>query len=328
MIAKEREVPLIIPKLEALLRRIPLNHPQRIRVEEDLRKYNSGYRGEQSIDYHLNFLENDDYIIFHGLRLPWKNDFHFQIDTLLLATNCIFLLEVKNIAGTIFFDTSSQQMIRSLEEKEESYPCPILQSNRHVIQLNEWLRHHRFTNIPIIPYIIFTNSSSILKTSPSNQDVFDKIFTSASFPPEINTARKKYSSKLLNKPKIDRLTNLFLTEHREYEPDILKKFKVAPSELLSGMGCPACNKLSINRKNGKWRCQLCEGSFPVSFFQTLMDFRLLISSTISNKQFRQFTNLTSPSVATKQLLKMNFQYTGSYKNRKYQLSLQQIRDLL
>lgn len=329
MIGKEREKPLIIFKLETLLPRISLGlHPQREKIEEDLRKYYSGYRGEQSLEYHFNFLEDDDYIFFHGLRLPWKNDLYFQIDSLLLTPNCIIMLEVKNIKGTIYFNVPVQQMIRTLDGKEEAFPCPTIQSNRHVMHLNEWLRKSHFPNIPILAYVVFSNSSTILKTDPIHQNIFDKVLTSANMPNKINSNRQLYPNKILNKPKMEQLKNLFIQEHSENDSIVLKRYNLDRSDILNGVHCFKCNQLSVRLTKGKWICNLCKGSFPNSYIHALMDYRLHVSPSISNRQFRQFINLQSTSTASKSLSRMHLPYTGSFKDRKYLLPLDQLKRLL
>lgn len=69
MIIKERKVPLSIQTREALLRRLPPNHPKRPEIKEDLKIAQAGYNGELNLDYHLAFLPEKDYRIFHDLRL-------------------------------------------------------------------------------------------------------------------------------------------------------------------------------------------------------------------------------------------------------------------
>lgn len=209
--------------------------------------------------------------------------------------------------------------------KEESFPCPIIQSNRHVTQLNEWLRKNHLPNIPILTYVVFSNSSVILKTNPSNQYIFDKVFTSANMPNKINSNRQMYPNKILNKRKIELLKNLFVQEHSENDSIVLKKYKLDRSELLNGVTCFKCNQLSVRRNNGKWVCDLCKGSFSDSHIYTLMDYRFHVSPSISNKQFRQFSNLESTSIASKILQRMNFQSTGTYKDRKYIIPIGQLR---
>lgn len=329
MIGKEREKPLIIFKLESLFPRTKLDfHLQREKMEEDLRKFYSGYRGEQSLDYHFNFLEDGDYIFFHGLRLPWKNGLYFQIDSLLLTPNVIIMLEVKNIKGTIFFNLPVKQMIRTLDGKEEAFPCPTIQSNRHVMQLNDWLRKNHFPNIPILAYVVFSNSSTILKTDPAHQNIFEKVITSANMPYKINSNRPKYPNKILNKRKMEQLKGLFMQDHTEDDTLILKRYNLERANLLNGIRCCDCNELSVKQTNGKWICNKCKGSFPNSYIHSLMDYRLLVSPIISNRQFRQFTNIKSPSIATKSLQRVHLPTTGSFKDRKYLLQIDQLKSLL
>lgn len=134
MIVKKRQLPLMILKLQSLLRRLPKNHPKIPYIEENLAKKMAGYRGEHSIDYPLSFLTFQNYFILHDLRLP-HNDYFFQIDTLLISPKFILMLEVKNIAGKLFFDQEFHQLVRTLNDKEEVFPDPILQVKRHETQL-------------------------------------------------------------------------------------------------------------------------------------------------------------------------------------------------
>lgn len=297
-------------------------------MEDDLRRYHAGHRGEQSLDYHFNFLTDDDYIFFHGLRLPWINELYFQIDTLLLTPKCIILLEVKNIAGTVYFDIPFQQMIRTFDGKEESFSCPIVQSNRHVAQLKEWLRKNQFPNIPILNYVVFSNSSTILKTDPNYQHVFEKVITAANLPNKLNAIRTSYPTKILNKAKIGKLIKLFKQQHVPQDLDILKKYGLERSDLINGTACDKCKRLSVIRGKRKWMCTMCNATNSNSHIKLLIDYVLLISPTITNKQFRHFSNLDSPSIATRLLQSMDFQTTGSYKDRKYHLSLNKLSQYL
>ncbi|MCD7033846.1 hypothetical protein LRR81_06330 [Metabacillus sp. GX 13764] len=74
MILKHRPYPLKISMLEALLRRLPAAYEKRPLIDEDLRKSLAGYHGEKSLDYHLNFIDDDSASILHDLRLPGIKD--------------------------------------------------------------------------------------------------------------------------------------------------------------------------------------------------------------------------------------------------------------
>ncbi|MFD2625054.1 nuclease-related domain-containing protein [Salibacterium salarium] len=53
-----------------MLRRTSPTHPERPKIQEQLAMSYAGYRGEESMNYHLSFLPDDDYYILHDLRLP------------------------------------------------------------------------------------------------------------------------------------------------------------------------------------------------------------------------------------------------------------------
>jgi hypothetical protein len=73
LIVKERSTPIKITYLEALLRRLPYDHPKRSRIEEDLFKRRGGYRGEKALDQFLKIIPlNEDFLILNASTLKWK----------------------------------------------------------------------------------------------------------------------------------------------------------------------------------------------------------------------------------------------------------------
>jgi Nuclease-related domain len=145
MIVKKRERPVLIDQLEALLRRLPNEHPKRRQILEEYNKVMRGYRGELSLNYPLSFLLEDQYYILHDVRL-FDGIHYFQMDTLIASKKFFLIIEVKNIAGTLTFNTEFPQIIRSTEEKEEAFPDPVNQVIRHRLQLENWLERN---NLPM-----------------------------------------------------------------------------------------------------------------------------------------------------------------------------------
>ncbi len=123
MIIQDREIPRIILKLQALLRRLPLNHPKIQVLVDELNRRSAGHKGEEALDYPLSLLDPKDYLIFHGLRLQINNNF-FQIDTLVISKHYILLIEVKNLAGSIYFDPVFSQLIQMKDDQKLAFPDP------------------------------------------------------------------------------------------------------------------------------------------------------------------------------------------------------------
>lgn len=134
MIIKPLEKPVTIKKLEALLRRIDKNHPKRPQIEQDLAKRMAGYKGEQSMEYHLSFLDERKYYIFHALRIQSTSNYCFQMDVLILTSTYFLIIEIKNIIGQVTFENHFAQFIRTLNGLEEGFYNPLDQVKKAEIK--------------------------------------------------------------------------------------------------------------------------------------------------------------------------------------------------
>lgn len=105
-----------------------LNYKWKTPYTCDLPLHIRGYRGEQNLDYELGFLPSS-FLIFQDLRLPLYER-TFQIDTLILTPHMAVIIETKNIYGTLFFNSTSKQVIRTFENTTEEFPAPLLQAKK------------------------------------------------------------------------------------------------------------------------------------------------------------------------------------------------------
>lgn len=160
------------------MRRLPSEHPKRKKIEQDLTKYKVGYQGEKSIDYHISFFNKDNYLIIHDVRLLDYDNRYFQIDTIILSKKMILILEVKNIAGTLYFDNTFNQLIRTIDGKEEAFTNPVVQVERQKFQLHSWLLQNKYEKLPIIPLVVLSNPKTIIKTSSNHKEISQKVLHS------------------------------------------------------------------------------------------------------------------------------------------------------
>jgi hypothetical protein len=98
---------------------------------------------------------------------------------------------------------------------------------------------------------------------------------------------------------------------------LLQNFGIQKSELLTGIHCPACKKLSLIRKKQQWYCPSCHTFSKDAHIDALKDYFFLWDSKITNKQFREFTHLKSADTAKRLLLSSNLNYLGTNKVRYY-----------
>ena len=87
----------------------------------------AGYRGEQSASSILEVLPENEYFIFHDIRLQGKPH-PFQMDLLILSSSFFLILEVKNMAGELYFDDDFKQIIRTLNEQSKHLMTPFCKS--------------------------------------------------------------------------------------------------------------------------------------------------------------------------------------------------------
>lgn len=318
MIKKERKIPLKIEKLEALLRRLPVGHAKRNRVEDELSKSLAGFKGEQSLDYFLSFLPEKETQIFHDLRLK-ENGRFFQMDCLIVTSSFLLILEIKNIAGTLFFDPLFQQMIRTQNGVDEALPDPLLQLRRQQWQLERWLKDHNITAVPIEGFVVFTIPYTILKTE-ANSSIHQTVIRSSSLPEKFSSLKTFYKNEIFSKKDLQKLSKLLIKQNSPYNPDILELFSVSKSELLTGVHCPNCNLLPLERRRGWWCCSCCALKSKSVVYLALKDYALLINTKIQNKEVRNFLHLSSEMMASRLLSTKELPHIGQNKGRIYDLS--------
>ncbi|MFJ5622694.1 nuclease-related domain-containing protein [Peribacillus loiseleuriae] len=316
MIFKKRQRPLTVQKLEALVRRLPENHPKRPLVEKDLVKRLAGYRGEKAVDFHLMDVPNKQSLILHDLRLK-ASSHYFQLDTIILTQTFILLLEIKNISGTLYFDENFQQMIRTYNEKETAFPDPLLQIQRQEKQLANWLVEQHLSVLPIKSYIIISNPATIIKTSPRNYRIKDRIMHAANLPNKWANLEQMYLEEKAEWKEIKKLARSLLKKDTPLVTDVLGNYSIPISDVLTGVFCSNCLHSMMERRKGSWYCPLCLSKEKDAHLQALQDYYLLIDSSITNRQCRDFLHVSSDSIARKLLIAMNIPFSGTNKGRVY-----------
>lgn len=318
MILKKRTTPRSILKHQALFPRLPPAHPKISIIQENLSKMLSGYKGEKSIDYPLSFLSEKEYYILHDLRIKDSNHY-FQIDSLLMTERFFIILEVKNIAGTLYFDQMFHQLIRTIDGKETAFGDPITQSNRHVMQFKKWLAKNRLSEIPLLSLVVISSSNTLIRSSPGAREISQKVIHSSYLPTKMQEIERKYPIKILSEKEIKKVGRLLKRSHSPTNQSILEQYSIHSNELLKGVFCPICRHLPMVRVYGKWFCSKCQYTEKDTHLNALNDYVLLLGPEITNQKLREFLNINSPALATRLLLSMGIPNVGTTKDRIYYL---------
>jgi transposase-like protein len=315
LIVKRRIFPLRIKVNDAVQRRLPVNHPKLPEVIQDSMKARAGHKGEEALDYYTSLLHEDEFQIFQGLRLK-SSQAHFQMDSLLLSPSFALIIEAKNMAGTLTFNSSFNQMERTLNDKTDTYEDPTLQAKRHRLLLQKWLKLHHFPQIPIEYLVFSSNPSTALRNPFNDQEIYQRVCPPGKIIFKIEEFISKYKKEILSLKEHKKLSKLLLKS--DVPPGShLHQFKIAPSDYLTGVQCPSCSQFAMERYGGTWNCTHCGTTSKDAHKQAIEDYFLLISDTITNKQFRVFLNIHSPKLATKLLANMDLECHGATRRNCY-----------
>ncbi len=244
LIAKACSITRRIQKLDALGRRLPLNHPIHPDVIAELNNRMAGYRGEKSLDFYLSVLPDSKYYIFHGLRLKYRKYF-FQIDNFLLNSSFGLILEVKNMAGELRFEKKFNQMIQTKKNSSDRKTNPVLQAKLQAFKLKKWFKEHNCPDIPIYYLFVNSNTKTIISSEPGNEQINRYICNSEVLIDKIAQIENINKSEILSSKEIRKVKRLLITNHTPENPDILQQFKLSQNDIPTGVQCPKCNCLPM-----------------------------------------------------------------------------------
>ncbi|PLT27831.1 nuclease-related domain-containing protein [Peribacillus deserti] len=318
MIKKHRQIPLIIPKLEALLRRLPHHHLKHADIKKDLAKWTAGYKGEESLNYHLEQLPPSKYYILHDLRLP-HGKYHFQIDTLLITSRCIIILEIKNISGTLYFEKTTQQMIRTRNQQEEGFQDPITQARNLRAKLRSFIAGMNISELPIEYLIVISNPSTIFKVSNNHPELVSRITHAANLEDKLTFLQRNLLEEILEQKVIQKLSKILIKSHEPLQTDVMSLYSIKIADILTGVHCPICSFLPMKKVTAKWYCSNCGENCSDAHIQALNDYCLLFGNAISNSQLRSFLHVETRFIAYQLLKNLKLNSTGSKKGTTYTL---------
>lgn len=309
---------IYIQKLEALLRRIPPAQPQRHKIEEQLSIFKAGLRGEQALEYFYRYLPKDEVMFAFNIRILHM-DYYFQIDTLLLTSKFLLLLEIKNYTGHLYFDDKFGQLVRTVGDKKDYFDDPLEQVKRQKYHLSLILNKKKFLNIPIEHLVVFSNKNSFIECSRTYKEAFHRVIKSHKLQSKYEEFKLKHknTSFPIEPKKIIKLLNKL---NEPYNPDIYNKFKLIESDLITGVLCTSCeDKSFMNRENAKWKCIKCCATSKDAHVQALKDYALLISPIITNKKCKEFLHLSGSRQSQYLLQSLHLPLKGSNRLSSYHL---------
>lgn len=311
MIIRRRSKPLVLKKLEAAMLRLPKNFPRLQDIQREIGSRYKGYIGEQKVDYHLEILASQFTIIQDVcLKVQGRT---FQMDSIIITNHAIFCIESKNFDGTITFNTILNQLTRNDGKTEKGYRYPITQAETHRLHLMNWLHEHNIHNIPIYYFIAISDPSTILQVIGDEKLIAKIVAHGESIPQKIIRSNNKLQRN--TRLPMQQIGNSILQECIDHDFDILRKFDIKANDILTGVRCPACQTLGMDRVHAYWRCPNCHHQSKKAHLTAIAEYLHLVKPWITNKECMRFLTIDSRNLATRLLKSANLTYDS--KNRRW-----------
>lgn len=316
MIIKPLSYPLALKQLEAIQKRLPPEHPKAEKVNQQLMMKSAGYKGEKNLEYPLSFLDSDTYSIFFDLRL-FDGKHHFQMDALILSSSFIVILEVKNIAGTLYFDTGFNQLIRTYNNTQESFPDPLIQIKRQEAQFTIWCKQQSIPEIPIHSFVVISSPKTILTASPDQPPPHHSVIPNLMVHKKILELTNKFSDNLILAHELHQVGLKLLANHSSAKVNMLQTMQIEKYEIQPGVICDHCRFLPLEyvRRQG-WKCSRCSKYTIDGAQKALRDYGLIINRRISTKDAKLFLKTNSGPLVRSLFKSMDLYPVG--RSRSYQ----------
>lgn len=238
MVIKSRTERLVIVLFRYLNARMNLTDKE-VNYYSNLIK---GYEGEQKSDIWLNNL-TDEWLVIHDLLLEYNHS-KFQIDTLIIAYQKIYILDIKYSEGDHLIEGKEWYKVPKLQIQN-----PLEQLHRCEILLRKLLRELGY-NYPIESYLIFNNPEFHLYQPTINPSIIN--------PAQLNRFLKKLN---LNPVKLEKryfeLAEQLVSLHQLESPyPLLPEYNY--EQLKKGILSQHCYSFYTELKGGLLLCDDCD----------------------------------------------------------------------
>ncbi|MFX3674690.1 MAG: nuclease-related domain-containing protein [Paenisporosarcina sp.] len=299
---------------EALERRLPQINPYWPILQKTLRKERGGFAGELRVDRELSEGQYfESYLIVKDLLVG--NEFSYcQIDSLVIYSKFVLIIEVKNIPGILTYDEETHQLTRRKENGPiEAMGNPEDQLKRSERMVRNLLARYQI-QIPVHGMIVFSNPSSILeKPFPKCHAIHvSGLYQS------LEDLHQLYADHTSQKFDHRKLHQLFMLKAPVLTPNKPTHIPTKVfTELTRGVLCPNCVTNKLEYKSKYWRCSICKFKSEKSHLETLQEYCILFSDELTTSEWMKFTGLKSLTTTRRILCESNLEKIGGNKNRKW-----------
>ncbi|MCM3088679.1 NERD domain-containing protein [Bhargavaea ginsengi] len=311
-----RNYPIYLHALERMLVRLPEEHPKRQAVQDELAVTKAGYQGELEVDRHIRRTKLDSPVrVLTDLEIQVDEEHTIQIDTLILTTRGIWILEAKRIWGTLVYRENPRRLERRNDDGTIlTMKCPMLQLETQIAAVREWLAQ-RDIHLPADGRVAFTYQNT-WEGLPEGAPILP-----AREVPFYIAREYALSESCIDEEAFERVATMLTLERFRFNPyPLCIKFDVNPNELIRGWVCPACGKKMRRESERRVSCVPCKVAVKPDYGEVILDWLLLVRPTISNLQLRKFLGIQDKHAASRVLRMFELETDGESVNRVYRLN--------
>jgi hypothetical protein len=280
-----------------ILRILNTRKEQSLEEQQYYSNLEKGYEGEVQFDLLTEKLLNDC-LILNDLLLE-INGTKFQIDTLIIFQDTIYLIDVKFFDGEYLYDGENFQTTFRKIIKD-----PLNQLDRSKSLFLQLLQHLGF-NLKIDAYVVFNNPDFTLYHAPQNKPII--------LPTQLNRFMKKLekkSSKLNNSHKklAEKLVSLNIVQTPDNH---LPPYKY--EQVKKGITCKSCKSFSVFTKGRKVGCGVCghEELITTAVLRNVQEVKLLFPNRkITTKEIYDWCQMIESKKRISRILGSKFKAVG------------------
>jgi len=242
----------------------------------DKQKYNNqvkGFKGECLFDTHVNHPQQNGLVI-NDLLLSTKSTY-YQMDSILILNQHIYLYEVKNYAGSYWFEedslyTKSGHLIQNSQE----------QLNRKKAYLHNLILNMGF-NYSITSYVTFVHPDFYIYLLPPT----DSFVFSGGLENHFKEIFNQNITSTVSEEDMRLAHTLIRKHHSDYRPNHLPNYNI--SNLKVGIFCPKCFSFHYIKTRNNRTCAVCgfEEKIADAIYRMVLEFKMLFpekSITVQN----------------------------------------------
>ncbi|WP_286166060.1 nuclease-related domain-containing protein [Peribacillus frigoritolerans] len=264
----------------------------------------NGFEGELMFDEWMTDKAHNG-LILNDLLLETNRSL-YQIDSLYISSNKIFLLEVKNYEGDYVMEGDQWFSSSKLEIKN-----PIHQLKRSELLFRRLLHEHHFS-FSVAAYLVFINPEFQLYQTPLNLPII--------FPSQLNrfadTLEKK-SNPL--KESHSALAHKLLSLHQDDSP-YSRLPNYSYDQLNKGILCPKCYSFYTSLTKMRLICKNCKGleGQQSAVLRSIEEFKILFpKSSITTNQIYDWCSVIDSKKSIWRILSQKFNKEGHGKAANY-----------